>query len=162
LLQLVRSAMRWHLALAICLSTLVPCAGADVREMILREYERSTQATELKYLDGVYCIRAPGFRLLTIEGLVLDPRVERMRLEQFLGPALSVREQIYLESLEMKSGDEAVCTITCTTNLTTFNRVTGRKESQVLVTRSRDDWVLLAKQRWRLRVSQILSQDYKR
>lgn len=150
----------WLTFLSAILGLSLP-AAADGRAEILKQYHRATEATKLKFIDGVHSIRAPKFRLYNQEGMPLDLGVERTREEQFLAPALEVDEKVVLKSFDQLSHDRAVCIAVFTTTLITLDRLTNKELKQVLITKMKDEWTLTPKG-WRLLTSQVAEQDFQR
>ena len=147
----------WWLPILLCGNAVF----ADVRAEIAKEYLRSTEATSLKYLDGVYSIRAPKFQLFNAENLDLDLRVERTRWEAVIQPAVQVKEKVDIKSLQQLSPDRVQCDVTYLTKLVVVNQLTGNEDEQILTTGCRDLWVLL-KGRWRLLSTHVTQQEFNR
>ena len=145
------------------LIALIVCFGAfaDVESAVKSQYDRCLEATSLKYLDGIYCIRAPGFRLFNPDGLLLDLSVERNRMEQFLAPAISVKETYAIQSFQVLSEERVRCVVLYTTRAVLPNRLTGKLDEFLMRTKCVDDW-LRTKKGWLLSQTRVIEQDYQR
>ena len=136
------------------------CLAAP-REEIESAYARSSLALQLKYLDGVASIRAPGYRLISSEGLNLDLDIERRRLGQLLAPVLRASESTSLLQFTPLSPERAKCRVRYVTVLVSMDQVTQRELRQTIVTECLDDWRLFGP-RWLLVATRVVKQDVSR
>lgn len=136
-------------------------AVAAPQDEIKRAYFRSTNATKMKYLDGVYCIRSPQFQLTSQEGMRLDLKVERTRWEQVLLAAVSVDEKVDILSFRQPQPGRAQCKVRYTTRLVNVDPLTDKEVTQVLVTDCLDEWSSTSRG-WLLTSTKVTEQDFKR
>lgn len=133
-------------------------ASATPRDEVEAAYARSALAMQLKYLDGVASIRAPGYRLVSSEGLNLDLEVERSRLDLLLGPVLRVTESVLILQFTPLSPERAQSRVRYVTVLVSMDPVAKKEVRRTVVTECQDEWRMLGS-RWLLFFTRVVKQE---
>ena len=141
----------WIFAMACALSV-----GAGPRHSIEQAYQKSSEAMELKFFEGVRSIRSPDYELYDVDGHKTVPAVEQARLERAFGQSLSVREAFQILDFRPQ-GKAMVCTVRYQTDFRVLDPVDERPVNLQMVTTCQDRWMLFH-QDWRLKRSRITHQ----
>lgn len=98
----------WHLV--VCLSFLLTgIAPADPRQEIEKAYSRLSHAWSLKFVDGIWSVRSPNFRLIDAEGVFVSEGLELRRVESLLATCLKITDKIQILEYRRLSKEAVVC-----------------------------------------------------
>ena len=131
---------------------------ADARKAIEAAYQKAAEAARLKFIDGIFSVRAPIFSGYGANGQRVDPAKERALLEQLLIPALSIKETTRIVSFRQDSGASATCKVQDVLEIVTHNPTSRQPILMVLKTDSTDEWALTSKG-WRQTTNRVHKQS---
>lgn len=136
---------------------LTTAALPDDRAKVEQAYRRSNRAMSLKYIDGVFSIQSPQFKLIDPEGAQLDPVVQRGRLEQMLSTALRVEEESKILTFDSANG-RAHCQVSYRTRLHRVDPGSLKPTVVEIRTLCQDDWIKAGVD-WLLILSKVTQQE---
>lgn len=152
----MRTALVWLMLLA-QIAQAEPSVRVDIESL----YRKTSVAAELKYLDGIFARRAPGFVAFNPEGGRVDLSAERVVFERLLEPAISVKLETTLVKFEQLGPDRVRCEVR--EKLVVMLPESGSRKSDTLVLQSSslDDWVK-TRYGWRQVATRVQRQNLKR
>lgn len=128
------------------------CAAAPRQEIEIG-YGRMCFAVRLKFVDGVFSVYAPRYKLLKPDGTAVNLAHNRAQYERLLDSSVSADQEIEIESFRLQDPKHAVCV---RREFLQLRFPAGRKLR--VDTRYKDDWVLLAGA-WQIQQTRILQQS---
>lgn len=134
-----------------------PKTPASPRQAIQQAYNKSTVATGLRFLDGMYALRSRNFSAIAPNGKRVDLRADRAMMGRILENCLSAKESVEIQSFQQKGPSRAECTVHDITEFLMVEPSSKARRNIRLETTSRDVWAL-AGGRWRQDRSTILHQ----
>ncbi len=146
---------------AIALAHSIAASGEESpREAIERQYQKSVEATKLRYLDGCLSVRHPKFSALDQEGRAARVDLELQRLKNILSTSIHIEEELEVLTFERVNDAKIHCEIHDHLKFVVANEALKDAQMVELETRARDTWVKTPLG-WRLLTSRILKQESK-
>jgi hypothetical protein len=146
-----------RLSLVLFLAVIHAAAAAPLNEELKAAYRKATRATKLRYLDGIYSIRAPEFELLDLEGKRVNLQTEKNRQRVHLATAVSAEESATLVSAQRLSPTTARSIVDYRAQYRLLDGVSPKPVLRVIEARCADEWVRRDNE-WLLTRTRVLSQ----
>lgn len=155
--------MKKHLfiPLLLCASSGLQAGYADevAHKAIRAEYERASKAAALKYVDGIFSVRARNYQAFGVNGKVVDPKRERTSLERLVEPAISVTEKSEVVTFKDKDATHITCQVHDVMRIVMPAPQPRPPSELVIDTQCTDEWQKIGNT-WKQTTNRVLHQTY--